>query len=287
MDKKGLFWFCLISLLVIIVLIFLNNNYVGIFVKFDPVYTDYESIRDIINSQNKTLTNVYYINLKKSIDRKKKFLSRLDETINPIRIEALSPDTMPKMKKNIRSFPVLDTEFACLSSHLKAIHTAFHNNEDWAIIVEDDVIIKNNIDWQKLIESAPSNWEVLQMHTCCIPKIFNQDSLKYFEDDSTLWVYSNDIVPSAAFYIINRQGMIKLLSRHVIGYKSRHWTNIDMLDLTTSKVNAQADLLLFNNINRYICTFSLIDMEKGKSTIHWAHDKYNDIFHNRNFAKKK
>lgn len=283
MDRKRLTLSAILILSiisVIVLFVYVQHIYFGLFIKSTAIDTEIQIIEEIVNSTNSNLTTIYYINLAKSKERNLRFLSHLDSSIYPIRVDAVTPATLPPVVKPLKCLLVMDTEYACLASHLKAIHTAYHNNEPWAIISEDDAIIVNNLDWRKLMGSAPKNWELLQIHTCCIIKKSNTGFLKHFNDASTLWIHSNDNVPSAAFYIINRKGMHKILSRHVVGYEQQDWNSIEMLNLKMSKVGCQADLLLFNNINRYICTYPFIDIEKSESTIHWSHT-YNDYSHNQ------
>jgi len=247
-----------------------------------PVDLDLETIVDVANSCNDTVTDIYYINLAKSKDRNRSFLSKLDDTINPIRVDAVSPQTLPEIKKPFKCFTIFDTEYACLASHLKAIHTAYHDNKLWAIIAEDDAVIKQNVDWRKLIASAPADWQLLQIHTCCIPKTENNQNtiIQHFHNDSNLWIESNDIVASAAFYIINRSGMYNLISRFVVDYEQSNWDDIETLDLRSSEVNCQADLLLFKGIKRYICTYSFIGIDtSNNSTIATSHTYWNDYSH--------
>lgn len=249
-------------------------------IKVEDIHSDMATINRVINSSNDQPISLYYINLAKSVDRNKTFLSRLDKTICPIRIDAVSPETIPETKQPLKCRFMMKTEYACLASHLKAIHTAYHNGEPFAIICEDDAVIQKNINWRTLMDSAPSDWEILQLHTCCITKNnYNSNGiLKYFNNNSNLWIKPNSIVPSAAFYIVSRSCMQKLLTQYVNGYEQPEWSNINHLDLTPSRVNCQADLLLFDNAVRYICTYPLIDITQSKSTISWTHD-WNDYSH--------
>jgi hypothetical protein len=169
----------------------------------------------------------------------------------------------------------MKTEDACISSHLKAIHTAYHQNDQYALIAEDDSIIKN-INWNKLINSAPKDWEILQMHVCCLSATSGNQLQQHLKDENTLWIHTQDIIPSMAFYIINRDGMYKLLKQFVIGYQNPNWNDIVELDFTSARVNCQADLLLFDIINRYVCAYPFVDIYDTDSTISWTHTKYNN-----------
>lgn len=266
-------WIIMLSLLISATMLYFNNIWFGVLANYEPVVTDSALVELISNSNHERLLNLYYINLSKSVDRRDRFLSRLSSTWNPIRIDAVSPSTLPKIISPMICFTIVDTEYACLASHLKARHTAYRNGDAYAIIAEDDAVIKNDIDWELLMATAPKDWDVLQLHTCCIPPQFNRTSLSLQDSDETLWVRTNSIIPSAAFYIVSRAGMHKALSQFIGDY-DKPWEQINQIDLTSTNVNCHADMILFNDMNRYICIQSFITTEKGKSTIHWSHDAF-------------
>ncbi len=279
---KRLFIICILCIVAVLTYLYVVPHFITIHIKSHPINTEMTVIKSVVTSRNDTLTNIYYINLTKSADRNHRFLSELDKTMNPIRVDAISPSTLPIIKKPLlKCRLMLDSEYACMASHLKAIHTAYHDNQSWAIIAEDDAIIKKNINWGRLVDSAPTDWDILQIHTCCVLQNKNnkQSFFKYFDDECNLWIQSNDIIPSAAFYIIRRSGIQKLLQKYVVGYENHNWNDIDKIDLRSSSIQCQADLLLFDQMKRYVCTYSLIDIDKSKSTIHWSHDAWNDYSH--------
>lgn len=242
---------------------------------FTPIYINRELNKSIINSRNVTPTNIYYINLEKSANRRVRFINHLDNTMTPIRIDAVSPKTLPTITKAFKCMTTMKTEDACIASHIKAMYTAYHKGEQWAIIAEDDAMIVKNIDWRRLIHSAPPEWDVLQMHTCCLSGLASKELREYILNDSILWVHTKSVLPSTALYIISRQGMEKILSQLVVGYQQPIWDNITKLDFTSAEVNCQADLLLFDIVDRYLCAYPLIDIHEDDSTISWTHTNYN------------
>ena len=60
-------------------------------------------------------------------------------------------------------------ELGCSFSHLKAIHQAYLDGEDTALIVEDDIVMDDAPHWpeaiQDLVTKAPADWGVLQLWT--------------------------------------------------------------------------------------------------------------------------
>jgi GR25 family glycosyltransferase involved in LPS biosynthesis len=248
-------------------------------------------LNDFINSYNNTVTNIYYINIDKSIDRNNRFLSRLYPTINPLRISAITPLTSPKIKKSYFYNSCTNTEYACTLSHLKAIYTAYINNDDYAIIMEDDAIMLRNFDWNKLINLAPNNWEILQLHTVCVPNTTStyHPILKY-NNTNKLWLKSNKFIASCACYIISKKGMEKLIFKYL--------KNIDKFTINTyfNKKNTidwryidtlcMADAFIYHNLNRYICTQILIDTENIDSNIRdMSHPHSTCHIHSKNFIK--
>lgn len=277
--KKGI----LVAAVIICALYFLViPKFFCLFISTTEVETDYETISRILESQNQTPVDVYYINLASSKDRNRRFISHLHHSLNPIRIEAVSPATLPAIRSPLLCSTVVATEYACLASHLKAIHRAYHDNKQCAIIAEDDALMRKNIDWQMLMDSAPADWEILQLHTrIMFKRLFNPKLWSLFDRKDNLWAYSGDIVPSCACYIIRRGAMRKLLLKYVVGYESPRWSDVQMLDFRTTKLNCQADLMLYHDMIRYLCTYPLIDIAESKSTIHWIHDVTLDYDHIR------
>jgi GR25 family glycosyltransferase involved in LPS biosynthesis len=257
------------------IIAYFNNKLYGLLANYKPIVVDSTLVELIHNSNHTQLLNLYYINLERSTDRKTRFLDRLNNNWNPIRVDACSPQTMPKIVSPMICFTITDTEYACLASHLKARHAAYRNQDRYAIIAEDDAIIKNNIDWELLMATAPPDWDVLQLHTCCIPQHnFNRTSLALRDSNEVLWVQTESIIPSAAFYIVSRSGMHKALQRFIGDDFDKPWEQINVLDLTLSNVSCHADITLFSDMNRYICTQSFVTTEQSTSTIGWAHDTF-------------
>lgn len=240
-------------------------------IQYNKINISNDNLINLLYSKNTKPINIYYINLNNSINRKNRFLQRLPKYINPIRIEAITPNTLPQIKTNLRFDNSKDKKIlSCTSSHLKAIHTAFHNNENNVLISEDDVIIIKNIDWYQLMNLAPIDWDIIQLHICCLPTITESYNpiYKYNKTNTLFLDIKNRIIPSAACYLINRKGMQKILEKYIPNYKSNNWKDIKLLDFTKHPESYAADDLIFYNINRYVCTQILIDVDGIDSTLH-------------------
>jgi GR25 family glycosyltransferase involved in LPS biosynthesis len=243
-----------------------------------PIITCEEKINEIVSSKNSTMMNIYYINLEKSKDRNQKFLNELMNynTFNPIRICAVSPETLPEIKKssNYKNSFLKKTEDACMASHFKAIHTAYHNNEEYALICEDDAIL-DNIDYRKLISTAPDDWEILQLHFLGSTNFLSYTDKRIqnlFDNKNVLWINTKNL-SSTLSYIINRKAMYRILSQFVVGFENSNWNEIIALDYTSTNSICVADCLLYEFLNRYACIYPFVNIDEShKSTIDSSHD---------------
>lgn len=116
---------------------------------------------------------VYYVNL---ADSKKRRLSyerqmKLLNFHHVHRIEAVLPSSS-NIKINLKISPARENEpkeMSCLASHLVAIYTAVHDDEEadypYALITEDDVLYELDVNFTSLALSAPENFGLLQLMT--------------------------------------------------------------------------------------------------------------------------
>lgn len=289
-SKKNYLVFIIILILSLFIILSLFN-YQKTFICFK---VNKNELYDFRNSDNDTINNIYYINVTKSIDRNNRFLSRLYPTINPIRISAITPDTLPTILKPSLCNGCTDTEFACTLSHLKAIYTAYINGENYAIIMEDDAIILRNFNWNKLVNLAPDNWEILQLHTTCIPSTTSDyHPIFKYRHSNNLWIKSTNFAPSCACYIVSKSGMEKMISKYLNNISDysidEYFNKNNTLDWKDIKTTCQADGLIYNHFNKYICTQMLIDVENFDSDIRdmnhpWSTcHKYSKNFIKHNF----
>ena len=209
--------------------------------------------------QNKI--NLYYINMKKSIERKQRFLDRMNKfnNYNIIRVNAITPNTLSNYNIQpslICSYTMKSTEYGCTLSHLNAIEMSYSNNDLYSLISEDDLIIKKNINWDYLISQLPNDWDIIQLYTIPLPDI------NYFSKKSIIknnWlIKTKNSSPSTVLYLINKKGMQKVLTK----YKSNN-------NIILSKHNKHcgADIIIYHNLNKYIFTIPIFEPEELDSTI--------------------
>jgi GR25 family glycosyltransferase involved in LPS biosynthesis len=157
---------------------------------------------------------VYFINLSRGTIRRARFEKYARNTIRrllpsldgPYRIEAVDgrgdsftfdPETEPRTK----------TEMACLLSHLKAIHTAYHAGHEWALVCEDDMDIRPLADhWDHFVSTTWSS--------------FTGNLLQLIAIDFSNTIYNDPILPvipwkpgyyNAGLYLIRRDAMKHVL----------------------------------------------------------------------------
>ena len=267
-----------IILLIILLLIGLSKYYEH----HHKIITCEKKIKEIVSSKNSTVMNIYYINLQKSKDRNQRFLNDIIDynTFNAIRIDAVSPETLPEMKKSdyyINKY-LKNTEYACLASHFKAIHTAYHNNEKYAMICEDDAIIEN-IDYTKLVSTAPDDWEILQLHFFSDIFFDYKRIRNLYNTGNVLWIPFIKKSYSAACYIINHKAMYRILSQFVVGFENPIWNEIIKLDYSNTKSLCVADFVIYEFLNTYTCIYPFVNTyQSHKSTIDDSHTFFNGIF---------
>jgi len=218
---------------------------------------------------------MYYINLEKSKDRNDAILQQKKEyNLSLERVEAVYGNEFkntqndsffitPHQKIN---FINLFTEtnisksiIGCTLSHIKAIHTALENNDELAIIMEDDTSLITYNHWskkiEKIIEKAPPSWRIINLFHFCQ----NKTSQKFISN-------KENTCASASCYIINNQGMKELIDLVKIN-------NTIVLKKTGNTDVLAADFFLYNLVETYHYNGKILifpDM-KIQSTIHVEH----------------
>lgn len=245
-----------------------------------PITTVNDQVREYIrklryynhktNPQYNFPYDIYYINMDKDFDRKLYMEKQLNlfcrkyERIIGIdgsKINNLLKDRIGGIKF-INDYPTLSKgEIGCILSHFVAIKTAYKDDQDIAMICEDDIsfdtigLIPNLKD---ICNDAPDDWEILQLVS---DKKTNDKTIKYIKREKYGSV-------SAACYLINRKGMKKLLD--VITDKNT--LKIKQISEDYPPLGLTYDYI-YTIVNTYIVTPSLffvnnLDLE---STIHKDH----------------
>jgi GR25 family glycosyltransferase involved in LPS biosynthesis len=158
-------------------------------------------------------------------------------------------------------------ELACSLSHIKAIITAYLNNEDGIFIMEDDVSNEYSNKWTKKIEDIVLNCPY--ENDCIIFMCSNQESLKkmfIMKNDFCKWSLSNWCT---GCYYINRKGMKKIYDLY---YKD------NKIDFSIKLINYLADQgALYNNLICYNYTKPTFIFYNIKSTIVEKNNLINNV----------
>ena len=204
------------------------------------VHTGQSWLHSLVDSTNKPIP-CFYINLDRSQDRGQHIVSqtsRLGWTCHRVpAVDGKQPGQLDIIARN-DFLGMTNSELGCVASHLKAIHTAWIANLDYALILEDDACFEFVQHWPdnlvaRLLARTGSNIGVVQ--------------LAWFDDQrhpSTS--YTTDFVLtdvplgvnccSACAYIVTRKGMRDILKVSMYPTNQTDQTN------QTNQTNARFQL---------------------------------------------
>jgi GR25 family glycosyltransferase involved in LPS biosynthesis len=167
---------------------------------------------DITNKINKYIDSIdiiYWINLDRSVERRKNMEQNLKHfNIKQKRIQA----TDAKLTENIYSNFINDGEFnrtkieyAVLHSHVKTIEEFSNSPYELALIFEDDISLEYVHLWGKkisdIIKDAPKDWDIIML-----AHIFK------YQLNELYTLNRNGKISSCLSYIINKNSAKKLIN---------------------------------------------------------------------------
>jgi GR25 family glycosyltransferase involved in LPS biosynthesis len=203
--------------------------------------------------------NIYYINLDRSIERRKKMQEMYT---NLIRVPAYDGDSLD-VYNDITIIPGYDMnngEIGCSLSHIRAIYTAYKNGEKGTFIMEDDIYNSFKYLWKEglrnILCSVPDKVECIQLH--CINPVVIEDML------STKKRFINwcDDSWGTGCYYITRAGMRKIVEKYVR----------DGIIVLPICIENKADFnLIYGNLKTVVYTRPLFDHQICESFIHPSH----------------
>jgi GR25 family glycosyltransferase involved in LPS biosynthesis len=197
--------------------------------------------------------NHYWINIDSSINRRVFMdIQFKNNKLNNKRISAITPKDFDSVLEDKRPLTCkhpgcvsCEYEFACISSHIKALIEGLNNeNNEWFVVMEDDIIIPFDINYNKLISELPKDAELVQLlilYGPTVKTLYNvliKQNIKFIK-----WQY---LLPSTGMYIISRIGAEKLVSKYFRNNK---------YDFTSCEYQVVADVALYSSINSYATTF--------------------------------
>jgi GR25 family glycosyltransferase involved in LPS biosynthesis len=216
---------------------------------------------------------VYWINLPESIDRRNKMVTQLlSQGVPNRRVEAIRNEK-----------PII----GCCYSHIKAIHSAWIDGCEMAIICEDDIDFSNSGQVfnriHAVLNTLPStvknDWDVLQIQYT--EPHFAKGLLNYtaeFKEKNigSIEMLQNRIIKGylygAVAYLINRKGMMRFLNT---------MTKLSSDDLTNYTVTAvfdhpraHSEELVYRYINCYMSVFPILNYTPSDSLINTTNNYF-------------
>lgn len=161
----------ILILILVLVLFYYNRRQV-------ESYRDYSDQFKRLDVQNKPTIKYFVINLDENKDRLDKILLQSQrENIQMERFAAIYGKYLDEQM--LIQDGVLDTshrlrkgQLGCAMSHIHLLHKLYHelSDSDYALILEDDIILPENIQDKihGVLEIAPKNWDVIYLGGCNI-----------------------------------------------------------------------------------------------------------------------
>ena len=167
-------------------------------------------------------------------------------------------DNEPNYAKHKRNLYAYE-EAACTVSHLRMIQAAYDDGRDFALFLEDDVILDEAFgqNWQAYLNLAPEGWKALQLVTN------NRLVYTHGKNSKDPWISWQPAHWSTAAYILNRRGMETILSQSMYidqdGQKA--WK------ILVPKVVVADELIYSLAGATYTSTYPWIGLRKASTTV--------------------
>jgi GR25 family glycosyltransferase involved in LPS biosynthesis len=198
----------------------------------------------------------YWINIDRSQDRRAFMEEQFKKnSLDNVRVSAITPHDFDEVLEDKRPLTCkhpgcvrCEYEYACISSHIKAMIEGLKDeSNDWFVVMEDDIVIPFDIDYNKMIgellKEAPTAQlvQLLILYGQTVKALYNlsiTQNMPFIK-----WQY---LLPSTGMYIISREGAEILVGKY---FKNNKY------DFTTCEYQVVADVALYSSINSYATTF--------------------------------
>ena len=195
--------------------------------KTGDVEEHHETIKDVYGELEKYMKKdkeiyarmdvpVYYINMDRSIKRREfmESQSRLFQVPSCTRVEGVAGNHLDSLASGrckdlsyTNEFSEMSPpELGCTLSHLKAIRTAYQEDRELALILEDDAVFSLIPFWEtklsQVASNAPKDWEIIQLFTLG-GELGGKEIFTQYDIQKPRF--------GATAYMINRRGMRKIL----------------------------------------------------------------------------
>lgn len=186
------------------------------------------------------------------------------------RVSAYTPADFDRILKQSRpltcKYPgcvTCELEFACLSSHIKAMQEGLKAGDPYFVVMEDDIFLPFNIDYDGLIADMPKDTEILQMLILFGNSVMHLYAYhKHTQQRYIPWQY---LLPSTGIYIVSREGAQKIIDLFYDEDTGKY-------DYSQSPYQTVADVLLYMTAKTYATThpYAVPEIAMG-SDIHSDH----------------
>jgi GR25 family glycosyltransferase involved in LPS biosynthesis len=188
----------------------------------------------------------YWINPERETSRALWMRGELDRTrVRNERVAACTPDTLPVLDLPPRH-EASPLQLACLCSHFAAIERGLEAGEDMFMVIEDDIVQAHSVDFEKLVDSAPQGWEILQLYVVNAERLDAMYTRSFSR--GRLWQRWHPKNHSTAAYLCSRDAALKLVARFRRGAA---------IDLRAHKGPLVADDLLYRAVSTHTLTYPL------------------------------
>lgn len=213
---------------------------------------------------------VYWINLDESVDRRN---SMLDQLL-----------TQGIVNKRIAAIKHEKPLIGCCLSHIKAIHTAWIEGNELALICEDDIDFSNahtiytriNTILHSIPDSIVNSWDILQIQYTepQFSKGINNYINNYININGNTDNIKNRLVKGYLYgcvgYLINRRGMHRFLNMMTKFNTDDTYTY--SVTATFDHPRAHSEELVYRYLNTYMSVFPILNYIDSISTINSAGD---------------
>ena len=199
----------------------------------------------------------YWINLDRSVERRQ----YMEDVLKNINVKNQRITAVDGKNMSIQDFnkyfiftpqKYTNYEYACLLSHLNAVLEFSKSNNNYALILEDDITLDFSEYWNKkiseIIFNAPKDWDILMMGHNTYYNL--TEEYTEFNDNIGLW--------GAFAYIINKKAAINFINKIYVNNKFELVDNFKHL----------SDHYIYEANKTYMYKYPYFSILTNSSTIH-------------------
>ena len=163
----------------------------------------------------------FWINIDKNIKRKNFMEKQFNSSnLDNVRISAITPDMFDDLLEHKRPLSCkypgctsCEYEFACLSSHIKAMNECLKYDDEYFVIMEDDIYIPFDIDYNELLNNINKEIDIIQMMVLYDNTVKNLNI--HHDITSSNFIKWQYLLPSTGMYIVSKKGARKLVDMFI------------------------------------------------------------------------